>query len=626
MSLLVYRPPVEQPKELPVLSNRALVWGAVVLVVLGAGLAAGLLVAFGDGQHTAQLDAIRTAGTIVLGTGGAAALWLTARRQRTSELSLNQTLAAHAATVSDAEARRITDLYGKAADQLGSAQAPVRLAGLYALERLAQDNPAQRQTIVDLLCAYLRMSYEPPRREPVRRPVTRPPGVSRPLLGSAARRRASVRLAPPTPRFDTQTGTATEAEQEHQVRRTAQAILFRHLLVGTKEEPADTFWSGVSLDLTGALLGPANLIGCRITAADFTGAIFTGDVWFDRAKFGLDAVFTGVRFVGDVGFGSARFDHSALFDGVTFERFAKFNDADFSGRANFDEAEFRSGAMFIGTAFSGNASFHAVRFAGRTDFGKATFAQGGWFGDARFAESTFFRGATFVGSAGFDHARFTGARTFFNGATLARADFRAVEFGSDTAFNETRFIDDASFDLAEFTGGVEFKEAEFDDSVNFDGTRFDKFAVFDKAKFDDSARFNECQFGPSTRFEQTWFTADVSFEGTTFADGAGFVKTLFGGKARFVETNFDDVAGFFSARFNGDVTFDHVRFGGPVGFSAEFARPPRIRTVWARLDGRQLPVDSTWPPGTVVREYGVRPYGVQEGRWGQLVHASKDEA
>ena len=69
------------------------------------GLAAALLVAFCDGLHPAQRDAINTAGTIVLGTGGAAALWLTARRQRTSELSLNQTRAAHATTVADADAR-----------------------------------------------------------------------------------------------------------------------------------------------------------------------------------------------------------------------------------------------------------------------------------------------------------------------------------------------------------------------------------------------------------------------------------------------------------------------------------------------------------------------------------------
>ncbi|RSN60689.1 hypothetical protein DMH01_15515 [Amycolatopsis sp. WAC 04182] len=62
----------------------------------------------------------------------------------------------------DAAARRITELYTKAVEQLGSDKTPVRLGGLYALERLAQDNEDQRQTIVNVLCAYLRMPYELP--------------------------------------------------------------------------------------------------------------------------------------------------------------------------------------------------------------------------------------------------------------------------------------------------------------------------------------------------------------------------------------------------------------------------------------------------------------------------------
>ncbi|MEV4075213.1 hypothetical protein [Nonomuraea fuscirosea] len=42
--------------------------------------------------------------------------------------------------------------------------APGRLGGLYALEQLAQDNrdPVLRQTVVDVICAYLRMPYTPP--------------------------------------------------------------------------------------------------------------------------------------------------------------------------------------------------------------------------------------------------------------------------------------------------------------------------------------------------------------------------------------------------------------------------------------------------------------------------------
>lgn len=638
MSPLVYRPPVEPPGELPVLSNRVLAWGAVVLIVLGVGLAAGLLVAFGDGQHSAQLDAIRTAGTVVLGTGGAAALWLAARRQRTSELSLNQARAAHAATVADAEARRITDLYGKAADQLGSAQAPVRLAGLYALERLAQDNPAQRQTIVDLLCAYLRMPYEPPRREterePVRQPAARRSGVSRPLLSSAARRRASVRLAPPTPRADTSTSTATdattEAEQEHQVRRTAQAILFRHLLFGNKDKPADTFWSGINLDLTGAVLGPANLLGCRILAADFTGATFTGDVWFSGARFGLDAVFTGVRFAGEASFSGARFDHDARFDGARFDRYAWFEDANFGGRAMFERADFRSAAMFTGATFASHALFPEARFGDRAEFDKARFARRGVFGEAHFDKNAFFNGAEFDEEAHFHKARFAGAFTRFTGATLARADFRAAEFGPNTDFTDTRFTGHASFDMTMFTKHVEFIRAKFDEGATFDGTRFTTsitHTVFEDAEFGGDTRFHECHFGQLTKFGRVRFAADVRFERTEFAEAVGFGEATFGGRTQFIQTSFDHVCGFPDARFGGDTIFDHVYFGGPVAFTgADFALPPRIETVWVRVDGRKLDLDSTWPPETIIRETGKRPYGVHEGRWGLLVPAPPDEA
>jgi len=58
------------------------------------------------------------------------ALLPTARRQRYTELTLVR-------TDRDATERRITELYTKAAELLGSGQVSVRMAGLYALERLA---------------------------------------------------------------------------------------------------------------------------------------------------------------------------------------------------------------------------------------------------------------------------------------------------------------------------------------------------------------------------------------------------------------------------------------------------------------------------------------------------------
>lgn len=253
----------------------------------------------------------------------------------------------------------------------------MRLAGLYALERLAQDNPAQRQTIVDLLCAYLRIPYEPPRREPARRPTARPLGTSRPLLdspsptagiGAAGAARAARRhRGLDGPGDGGGAGTAGPADRAgHPV---------PHLRTGTKDEPVDTFWSGMSLDLTGALLGPANLIGCRITAADLTGATFTGDAWFDRARFGLNAVFTGMRFAGEASFNGTRFDHHARFDRATFNGFARFEDTDFGGRAKFERAHFCSVAMFTTATFASNAWFHQARFEDRATFDKARFTR-----------------------------------------------------------------------------------------------------------------------------------------------------------------------------------------------------------------------------------------------------------
>ena len=106
----------------------------------------------GTDQANSRLDAVRTGLAAGAGAGAAVGLMLAFRRQHHQEIATDL-------TDRDATERRITELYTKAVEQLGSDKAPVRLGGLYALERLAQDNPAQRQTIVNVICAYLRMPF-----------------------------------------------------------------------------------------------------------------------------------------------------------------------------------------------------------------------------------------------------------------------------------------------------------------------------------------------------------------------------------------------------------------------------------------------------------------------------------
>jgi hypothetical protein len=139
-------------------------WSLTVLLILVpiiALTAIGLIVLIkavpvAPDDTAVRVELIKTALTIGAGTGGVVALVLSGRRGWSTE--------------HDAAERRITELYTKAVEQLGSDKAPVRLGGLYALERVAQANPGLRQTIVDVICAYLRMPY-----------TARPPGVQRRL-------------------------------------------------------------------------------------------------------------------------------------------------------------------------------------------------------------------------------------------------------------------------------------------------------------------------------------------------------------------------------------------------------------------------------------------------------------
>jgi uncharacterized protein YjbI with pentapeptide repeats len=66
----------------------------------------------------------------------------------------------------------LTDRYTEAVAQLGSDAMAVRLGGLYALERIARDSERDRETIVDVLTAWLRARTDGGQPEPITSPET----------------------------------------------------------------------------------------------------------------------------------------------------------------------------------------------------------------------------------------------------------------------------------------------------------------------------------------------------------------------------------------------------------------------------------------------------------------------
>ena len=291
--------------------------------------------------------------------------------------------------------QRITELYTRAVDQLGNDQAPVRLGGLHALERLAQNNPAQRQTIVDVICAYLRMPYA--------LPDDKPPGEDAPAEAHT--------------RYE-------QRRQELQVRLTAQRIVAAHL----RPDTWGTFWPDIDLDLTEAQLHQLDLTDCRIRNAEFGGAKFSGDAAFDKANFSGNARFDKAKFSGDASFSEAQFSGDARFYKTKFSGNARFNKAKFSAKAVFGEAKFSGNAWFDEAEFSGDAEFNGAQYSAYAVFGGAQFSAYAWFdeaqffGDAVFGEAPF-GGAQFSGNTRFDEAKFSG------NTRLAGARTRPAEDG-----------------------------------------------------------------------------------------------------------------------------------------------------------------------------------------------------
>jgi uncharacterized protein YjbI with pentapeptide repeats len=472
---------------------------AVAAVVISVGLTVWLLSIAGR-NPSLRIEAIQIGLTLGAGVSGGLALVLAFRRQWLSER-------AQADTEEDATERHITELYTKAVEELGHDKAPVRLGGLYALERLAQDQSVHRQTVVDIICAYLRMPFQPP--------ADAVPGPS----GTTADPSPD---GPPTPQpgdVRLQNGD----RQELQVRITAQRLLESHLTVPDGNAIGlsnDRHWPGIRIDLAGAALVDFSFYRCRADYANFCDAQFTGDATFTGAQFSYGARFGGAEFSGPASFDEVQFGTEAGLVGAEPEK-TKFGRVKFSGPAEEDEDEDEDStsevivAEFKGTKFGGDAKFDRAQFHGMA-----------WFREAEFGEAALFLEAQFNGSAWFDSAQF------------------------DVAFFHARFCREAYFFSAKFTKGGWFDEAQFTHAAWFDATRFAGPAVFDRAQFGGRAQFGA---------------------GASLTGGKPSGAALFGEKASFTGTKFTERASFEEVLFGGDALFDKAHFNKPPSFKEAHA-------------------------------------------------------
>ncbi|MFF1606317.1 pentapeptide repeat-containing protein [Amycolatopsis sp. NPDC058278] len=304
-----------------------LAWTFLASVLLLVGVGGWLL----TDPATSRSDALKTGGL----AGGAIvalyALWLNDRRRRVEERRQEIERRRHELEAQRAEQdrERVADeRFAKAVELLGHAADQVRVGALHALAGLARSRPEYTQTVLDVLCSYLR----------------RPFSYTRPTKG------------------------ALDAEQEPElsVRLTAQRLV-TDLLPGRDDEgPAyDLDLTGARLeyfDLSGKLVGGLLLRYASLNSStNISGCRFKDRVYFTATGTESGRLLGYFRCRGTV------FESHAWFSGTAFAEDADFTDTTFAGPTAFKDATFAKDAVFAGVVATDSLDLHRTSFAGQTD-------------------------------------------------------------------------------------------------------------------------------------------------------------------------------------------------------------------------------------------------------------------
>jgi len=169
-----------------------------------------------------------------------------------------------------AEHGQITERFTRAIQQLGNEESlAIRLGGIYALERIANDSKEDYWPVIEVLCAYLRESKEAPAEDDEKRPVY--PTDLQAILTVLSRRKRQL-----------DKGAIDLSKANLRGANFFQANLSGARLFGSNLSQASLIGANLSgADLTCANLSEASLHMADLSKADFLGADLKG------AKVGL---------------------------------------------------------------------------------------------------------------------------------------------------------------------------------------------------------------------------------------------------------------------------------------------------------------------------------------------------
>jgi membrane protein implicated in regulation of membrane protease activity len=290
-------------------------------------------------------DALKTGGLAASSVVVLYALWLNDRRRRVDEErqeierrrhdlegqrhSLEQARNHLETQRVQHERERSTDeRFARAIELLGKDADQVRVGAMHALAGLARSRTDYTQTVLDVLCAYLRRPFDHAHYAKLR--------------------------------GDSKVAESPDADRERQVRLTAQRLI-GELLPQSGNGRGPTY----DLDLTGATLEYFDL------SERVVGQLTARSVNLYEAN-----AFRGMEIYGDAWFTSAHSWGKFIAQGTTFHKRAWFSNFEADQLVDFKQSKFDGVAKMAQAKFEGKVVLRGSRFAQPIDLNHSTFNGG----------------------------------------------------------------------------------------------------------------------------------------------------------------------------------------------------------------------------------------------------------
>jgi hypothetical protein len=299
-----------------------------------------------DGEATLA-EALRTGGLAAAAVVALYALWLNDRRRKIDEErqdierrrhdlenqrhTLEQTRQNMEAQRMQHDRERSTDeRFARSIELLGNDADQVRVGALHALAGLARSRSEYTQTVLDVLCAYLRRPFDHAHYARLR-------GVE-----------------------DDSVKESADADRERQVRLTAQRLI-GELLPESGNGRGPTY----DLDLTGATLEYFDL------SERVVGQLTARSVNLYEAN-----AFGGMEIYGDAWFTSAHSWGKFIAQGTTFHKRAWFSGFEADQLVDFKQSKFDGVTKLAQAKFSGKVVLRGSKFAQPVDLNHSSFSGG----------------------------------------------------------------------------------------------------------------------------------------------------------------------------------------------------------------------------------------------------------